>query len=298
MKMLWEAAAKRDRQLSFDDLKTLNGVGGALAASLDSKLQRLPKPYKERARAVLLELVKANTDASYTRRTITKTQALKAAGAEQDRQAAEFILNWLSGIRVASDAVAEEPVRLLVVSGGMENESITETNSRSNDAKRIDLIHEILLRRSPVSRQPYCKTLYDWIEDDRKRLKDRERRLDAANEWQECRENQPVEAWFKHLVWQKLKDFEQAGSGTPEEDAFLEASRQRVRLIQCLGAVVLVALINLSLAAYGINVHTQYTRLQNWFFHLPAAWVRAKFDSPKFPNMIALQQGLCLSAVR
>ncbi len=176
MKMLWEAAtAKHERELSFDDLKSVNGVGGALAASLDEKLQRLPQPDKNRVRAVLLDLVQTNTNATYTRRTITKTQALEMAGAKNDDPATQIasnrIINWLSGIRVANDAVAEEPVRMLVISGGKENESTTEDQAKSNDAKSVDLIHEILLRTSRTTREPYCKTLFEWIKANDKQQK-------------------------------------------------------------------------------------------------------------------------------
>ncbi len=298
MKMLWEAAtAKQVRELSFDDLKSVNGVGGALAASLDEKLQRLPQLDKDIVRAVLLDLVQTNTNATYTRRTITKTQALEMAGAKKDDPATQIaanrIINWLSGIRVANDAVAEEPIRMLVISGGKENESTTEDQAKSNDTKSVDLIHEILLRTSRTTKKPYCKTLFGWIKTNDKQLKDRDRRQDLANQWFETRKQSPFKAWISYLAsWGQLKDFKDAGSCNTIENKYLKSSQERLTIFIAAWLLVSIAFTQLAFRANDVTYHTQYANLATWLLHRPTAWVRANvFPSPELPKMVEIPAG-------
>ncbi|XXS76909.1 AAA family ATPase [Sorangium sp. So ce131] len=139
----------------------LGGLGGALTRSVDPVIDRLGAEGRERARRLLLRLVKIGRGAEDTRQTASRAEVLEAAGGDED---AERLLLRLSGGREpgAADG-AEASVRLVVV-------------SRREGEDRVDLVHEALLKR--------WATLRDWIEASRKALERRDDLEAAAKVWE------------------------------------------------------------------------------------------------------------------
>lgn len=174
MNRLWALSQDR-REPSFVDYYVLGGIGGALALSLDTQLDKLSETQKSQARAVLLALVQDNDNAPATRRTISKQQALDeiraAPGALKYSFNPESILNWLSGIRV--NEINIEPVRMIKIGEELDNKPVTNNSPQTDNDSTVDLIHEILLRQSRATGQAYCKTLSQWVADNRQRLKNR-----------------------------------------------------------------------------------------------------------------------------
>jgi formylglycine-generating enzyme required for sulfatase activity len=170
--LLWKRSQQRgDGLLRFGDYRDLRGVSGALAHSANQLLASLDK---ECARRLLLALVKVSPDAEPTRCTVTREDALQAAGGGLE---AEEVLLGLSGGRTvrAVGALRAAP-RLIVVSPGEGG-----NGSAANDT--VDLVHETLLRRDRHG-QAYWKTLSDWVEQNREDLWTRDRALGAAEEWE------------------------------------------------------------------------------------------------------------------
>ncbi|WP_437907892.1 SIR2 family protein [Sorangium sp. So ce327] len=156
-------AKRRGKLLLHATYDELGGLAGALTSSADAVLDGLGKEGRERARKILLRLVKSERGAEDTRQTVTRKNVLIAAGGDE---LAERVLARLSGGRVSSQPEeAEVPVRLVVVSGTDAPEA--------EDA--VDLVHEALIRR--------WETLKKWIEEHRKALESRDDLEAAANRW-------------------------------------------------------------------------------------------------------------------
>lgn len=249
MNRLWaKTLADGRREPSFEDYYALEGIGGALAQSLDIQLGKLSDLEKNHARAVLLALVQDNDNAPATRRTISKSQAIaEVAALIQEKKCSgirslmrclrpqrrpanldnnknpERMLDWLSGIRV--DDITADPVRMIVISGDLDNENAAADAQQANDRKTVDLIHEILLRESRATGQAYCKTLSKWVADNRQQLKNRNLRQQLTQRWLTAKQKSPWSALFNDLANPKqIKDFLAAGSCTKEEKNFIKAT--------------------------------------------------------------------------
>jgi formylglycine-generating enzyme required for sulfatase activity len=317
MNKLWQLAVEQGRrQLSMKDYLDLHGVGGALASRLDTALTNLPEPKKSQARAVLLALVQDNQNAPDTRRSISKTQALAEATLPIEHSACkaiwiwlvttvarylprrrfqrvvdnshspERILDWLSGISV--DDIRQEPVRMIVVSGGREHEAPVTDPKRANDAKTVDLIHEILLRKSRSNDKPYCDTLYQWLQQHRQQLKDRNLREQLTKRWLEAKTVSRCSAWFNDLANPKqLRDFRHAGSFNDDERAFLRASAWRLQVFNVAIVLLVVVFFSLGFAAGGVGFSMQKTNIVD----LPIAWLRARLNLFPQPDMLTIRAG-------
>lgn len=314
---LWQLADQQGRrQLSMKDYLDLHGVGGALASRLDTALTNLPEPKKSQARAVLLALVQDNQNAPDTRRSISKTQALAEATLPIEHSACkavwlwlvttvarylprrrsqrvvdnhhspERILDWLSGISV--DDIRQEPVRMIVISGGQEHEAPVTDPKRANDAKTVDLIHEILLRKSRSNDKPYCETLYQWLQQHRQQLKDRNLREQLTKRWLDAKAVSRWSAWFNDLANPKqLRDFRHAGSCNDDERAFLRASAWRLRVFNAVLGVAVPVFISLILIAANVSFGMQITNIVD----LPIAWLRARTNLFPQPDMLTIKAG-------
>lgn len=157
---LW---TKRDGDLlTHATYDALGGLSGALARSVDPVIERLGAEGSERARRLLLRLVKIGRGAEDTRQTASRAEVLEAAGSDEY---AEHLLLRLSGGREpgTADGGAGASVRLVVV-------------SRRDGEDRVDLVHEALLKR--------WATLRHWIEASRKALERRDDLEAAAKVWE------------------------------------------------------------------------------------------------------------------
>lgn len=114
----------------------LGGLAGALTRSAEEalvQLERRDPSARERVRGLLRALATVDRQGRWSRKTITREQALAAiGGAEPDE-----LLACLSGQSVASE---RPPMRFV-------------TTSSHNDEARVDLIHETLLTSWPTLRQ-------------------------------------------------------------------------------------------------------------------------------------------------
>ena len=176
LRLLWEASEKRgDRVLRIEDYRELNGVAGALAKGGDRLLASLGADGRERARRLLLALVKPGEESQDTKQPISRTMALQAAGGGAE---AERVLNRLSGLRDKQGQVGNgaDP-RLVVVSEA-------DSDRPGEQSYRVDLAHEALLRLDPAG-WPYWKTLRDWIDGNREQLRRRELIRGRMRTWQE-----------------------------------------------------------------------------------------------------------------
>lgn len=319
MNHLWTKALERGcRELSFDDYYALEGIGGALAQSLDPALGKLPDSEKSMARAVLLALVQDNYNVPDTRRSISKSQALTEATAVSQVTRSfslkalphfltewlrrykshsaikstkpEHILYWLSGIPV--DEIKVKPVRMITIGGGKESESILGNADHNNDRKTVDLIHEVLLRKSRVNDRPYCKTLYQWLLDYRQQLKNRNLRQQMTQRWLAAKKESFLSAWFNDLANRKqLLDFRRAGSCASNETLFLNASNQRLRVFKGIIGLAIAAIISLSLKAGGISFISQINFFPTNLIDLPLAWLHARRNEVQYPKMLSIPEG-------
>jgi formylglycine-generating enzyme required for sulfatase activity len=88
-----------------------------------------------------------------------------------------------------------------------------------------------------------------------------------------------------------LRHFERAGVGSPIEQAFLEASRLRLRGLRALSAVGVLIAGSLALAAAGVSFDHQPAAMSNWLVHLPWAWARARVGYYPLPEMRPIPAG-------
>lgn len=156
---LW--SARVGRTLSATVYSRLGGVGGALAKTADDIVNALGDGGIERARAVLVRLVKTGHGSEDTRQSAPRAEALAAAGGGEE---AERILARLSGGRDPEKPPSAEGAvpRLVVVS-----------HEAAGD--RVDLVHEALIQK--------WGTLKRWIAEERSFLELRDDIEDAARVW-------------------------------------------------------------------------------------------------------------------
>lgn len=149
-------------ELTTEDYEQLGGVSGALTRQVTQLLERLGEDGRDRAKWLILDLVQVGRGVPDTRRPRARADVLAAAGGDAK---AEEVLARLSAARHTPADTAEEPLRLVVISGDGDEPA----------QQRVDLVHEALLQRVPV--------IAGWIEAERALL---ERHADlevAAHAW-------------------------------------------------------------------------------------------------------------------
>jgi WD40 repeat protein len=159
LRELWD---KRDsNKLTNAVYDMIGGISGALQRSADGVVKALPPDGTDRARKLLVRLVKTGRGAEDVRQTVTRRDAIEAAGSGEE---AERVLVRLSGGREPGQPIGTRaPVRLVVVSG-------------EEDEARVDLVHEALLKR--------WETLRSWVNESRKALERRDDLEDLARIWE------------------------------------------------------------------------------------------------------------------
>jgi len=154
LRSLWERREKN--RLTLDAYHDLGGVGGALTQSADSLIEQLGDDARDRARKLLLSLVRIGRGSEDTRRTVSRDEALAAVGGDAE---AERILARLSGGRDPNaPADAPSPPRLVVAADD-----------------RVEIAHEALIRT--------WQTFRVWVDEHRKALECRDDVEAAAQSW-------------------------------------------------------------------------------------------------------------------
>ncbi|MEM6993215.1 MAG: SIR2 family protein, partial [Myxococcota bacterium] len=77
---LWDAGAHHDKVIELSEYEALGGLSGALSRSADGLLQSLDEADRDRAKALLLQMVRVENDRADTRRTLHRDEALAIAG--------------------------------------------------------------------------------------------------------------------------------------------------------------------------------------------------------------------------
>lgn len=152
-------------ELTHRDYDQMGGVGGALARQATVLIEGLGEDGRERAKWLILNLVQVGRGGPDTRRSRPLGEVLAAAGG--DRRAEE-VLARLSGSTLSSSAEAQEPLRLVALSG----------DGAEPTRQRVDLVHDALLRQVPM--------IAAWIDAERALL---ERHADletTASTWEQA----------------------------------------------------------------------------------------------------------------
>ena len=156
LRALW--AERKGRTLGYEAYEALGRVSGALTRSADAMVDALGEDGRDRARPMLLKLVKIGRGTEDGRRAAPRREVVEAGGGGE---AGERTLLGLSG--GASTEGQGGKLRLLVV-GDEEG------------AELVELVHEALVRR--------WKTLGEWIEQSRKALELTDDLEAAALSWE------------------------------------------------------------------------------------------------------------------
>lgn len=235
LRLLWQKRRHGD-VLSRDDYRALGGVGGALAQSADQLIESLGEA-KESALNLLTALVsigQSSHEGQDSRRTITKADAIRAAGSGQR---AELIINRLSGLRGPEMPQGEAARPRLII--------ISNKNASHSRLELVDLAHETLLRYDR-NNQPFWKTLRDRITTKRKMLEDRQLLETLAENWRE--QNSPR---FSALATRaQLRNFLRLPDVPEHTDLFLKASRHAIRLQNWAGGVIALGISLLLILAW------------------------------------------------
>jgi hypothetical protein len=157
LRALWWGGDRR--LMSHEAYQALGGVGGALANSADAIVDGLGSEKKERARKLLLRLVKIGRRTEDARQATSRAEALAAAGGDDD---AELVLARLSG---GVDRAGLEGARLVMVGEG-----------ENTGEQRVELVHDALLKE--------WQTLRRWLDEGRKGLERRDDVETAARTWE------------------------------------------------------------------------------------------------------------------
>ncbi len=191
---LW---ARRDKGLlTAAAYAQIGGVAGALAGDADKALSGLSAEDKDRARRMLISLVRIGRGSQSTRRPLPRAAVLAAARSSIGD--AERVFARLSGGRQMDeyDGAAPAP-RLLQVTDAQRFDhalDIDESASKAPDS-RVDIVHEALLRTWP--------TLVKWIDEDRRALERRDDVKAVADAWDKSgrpTEGLPSGAVLAHLT--------------------------------------------------------------------------------------------------
>lgn len=272
LRLLWEAAETRgDRELRAEDYRALNGVAGALAKGGDRLIASLGSDGRDRARRLLLALVKPGRESQDSKRPIALANALQAAGGGPE---ARRILDRLSGLRTVGGQPGGEPdPRLVVVSEA-------EPGATGEAGLRVDLAHESLLR-ADASGRPYWKTLYDWVRVAREELESRDRLEDDAGRWQAAGKGRLSELLARG---RQLKVYVRVAMPSSLAAEYLRVSRGRRALLRLGGALALAAVSVAALSYYlylgrGLDLYSQW------------GWLALKAGLVLEPEMVTLEAG-------
>ncbi|MEX8503199.1 MAG: formylglycine-generating enzyme family protein [Leptothrix ochracea] len=239
METLWRhrrRAANAPAELILADFDALGRLGGILATEADRLLASLGhdgSPQHKGALELLSALAHFHPEGRHTRQSLTWDQACRQAGqgfAPADLARGQKVLDALSGQRQdGADQTAR--LRLLTLSGSAADKD-------SGDTRRIDLIHEALLRSRPGSRpadpaRPYWPRLVDYLTTHKDRDLLRQNLRDEAEKWQ---------GWGRYT---RLLDAPALGTlrryravqylATQDENTYLQAARRMARGRAALG---------------------------------------------------------------
>ncbi len=238
--------------LTHEHYERLGGVGGALAIQAEALLESLGVKGKQRAKWLLLELVRVGRGTADTRRPRSRRDVLAAAGNDA---LAEEVLHRLSGIPPGRSVLEHPGLRLIVLSG-----------DAIPSLQRVELVHETLLHRVP--------SLATWLEEERVLL---ERQADlegVANAWEQAhrpQEGLPTGTLLEHYK----KGFDTPGRWdaptlSPRARDFLLAaerlSRHRVRIKWSLLAGAALAV--LAIFFYAVQAARERQHAQENLRHL------------------------------
>lgn len=160
LQILW--TERTDGRLTNASYQKAGGVSGALSQSADQVLDSLGQILQPRARVLLLSLVNVNPRMPGTRRVVTRSEALLAAGGGSE---AEQVLVRLSGGRDPNaPAAAPAPPRIVMVS-----------SADTPELDRVELVHDSILQQ--------WDRLSKWVEEDRKILQRRDDLESQARAW-------------------------------------------------------------------------------------------------------------------
>ncbi|MFH8350083.1 hypothetical protein, partial [Streptomyces sp. NPDC018045] len=140
---------RRGRTLTLDAYEAAGGIHGAIAQTAEDFYSRLTPPQAEAARHILLRLITPGEGTADTRRPIDR---------------AELATAHCAAPGAAPDTVLERLARARLV---------------TLDGTTVDLAHEALITAWP--------RLYQWLEDNRERLRRHRRLTDASRNWHERR---------------------------------------------------------------------------------------------------------------
>lgn len=162
METLWHRRPAGARTLTLADYDSLGRLGGILATEADRLLDSLGDA-RHASHKGALELLSAlahfHPEGRHTRQSLGWEQACRQAGQGFDAEAqarGQRLIDALAGQRGAT-AAQHARLRLLTVSG-------SAADAHSGDTRRVDLIHEALLRCRPgEANRPYWPRLVEYL---------------------------------------------------------------------------------------------------------------------------------------
>ncbi|GAB4522156.1 MAG: hypothetical protein OHK0046_34390 [Anaerolineae bacterium] len=188
---LRELFEKSDGQtLTLRDYRALGGVAGALARSAESLYASLTREQQQRSRELFLNLVTVNDQMEATRRRVLRTE-----------------LRW--------DPDTEAVIQLF---GGAR--LLTFDNDPETRVPTVEVAHEALIRN--------WATLERWIEENRDELRVRRQLRLQARTWVESGLNPAFLAPEGPLAQYQMLLQTSTMAGTPEEEAFIKASADKL----------------------------------------------------------------------
>lgn len=224
---LW--SERVDNTLTNAAYERLGRVGGALARSADALVDGLGERGRERARKLLLRLVRLGQDGEKTtRKSAAREAVLRAAGGDHE---AEVVLRRLSGGLELGQAPGRgrASVRLLTI-GSEEG------------AERVELLHDALMEQ--------WKTFAGWIREAEHDLALRREVEDASQTWEKA--GRRSDSLARGAVLARLQGADRSAL-TREAQKFLdraEMERKRSVLQRRLLYGVLLALLAGGASAY------------------------------------------------
>jgi len=202
LEQIWLRREKEREWLTVAAYREIEGVSGALRKRAEAIFNGFTKTEREACRRVFLRLVQVDESQSATKRRLGLEELFSQADPDDDRRAAQSVV----------DRLTDE--RLLITGAAREDKHPT-----------VEVVHEVLFTA--------WSHLRDWIEKDRENLLTRRELLKSAQEWL-AKERDPS---YLHGGTRLVKAKKWAGSHpgelSPEAREFLAESvaRQRWKLI-------------------------------------------------------------------
>ena len=183
METLWHRRPAGARTLTLADYDSLGRLGGILATEADRLLDGLGDgrgPQRHGALELLSALAHFHPEGRHTRQSLGWEQACRQAGQGFDAEAqarGQRLIDALAGQR-SEPAAQHARLRLLTVSG-------SAADAHSGDTRRVDLIHEALLRCRPgEANRPYWPRLVEYLKAHKDRDLLRQNLRQEAETWQ------------------------------------------------------------------------------------------------------------------